>query len=116
MRHFLETYRPGVGLGMASAVLAVIAMLLAFLPVLGIPISLLGLGFGLVGFVAALFHGGAMMRWSLAGLAGCCLALAINLAIYYAPEGYLPGRKAPQLWQPVPDRPYVPPPALPLDG
>jgi hypothetical protein len=41
------------------------------------------------------------------------LALAINIAIAYAPQGYLPDRKAPQLWQTVPKTPYVVPPAPP---
>jgi hypothetical protein len=104
---------PLLGLGMSSLVLGMIGLLLFFLPILGIPISVCGLFFGLVGLGAVFFPTGTSLRWSLAGVAASALALAINIAIVYAPAGYLPGRKVPQMWQTVPDRPYVPPPAQP---
>jgi hypothetical protein len=102
-----------VGPGMTALVLGVIATLLCFMPILGIPISALGMLFGIVGAVMGLWTRGASLRWSLAGIAMTALALAVNIAILYAPAGYLPGRKVPQLWRPVPDRPYVSPPAPP---
>jgi hypothetical protein len=106
-----HAHSPLVGLGMSSLVLGVIALLLFFLPILGIPISLCGLIFGLAGLVGALFVGGASLRWSVGGIFFSGLALAINLAIAYAPAGYLADRPRSEPWQPVPDRPYVPPPA-----
>ena len=111
-----ERQGPLVGLGMASLVLGVVALLLAFLPVLGIPISICGGVFGVAGFVAALVSPRTSLRWSVGGLAACCLALGVNVAVVYAPSGYLPGRNVPKPWQPVPDRPYVPPPAPALRG
>jgi hypothetical protein len=99
---------------MLALVLGTVALLLFFLPILGIPISACGLFFGLAGIVVALFGTAGSLRWALAGSAVCFLALAINLAIVYAPGGYLPPRKVPPPWQPIPDRPYVPPPAHPM--
>jgi hypothetical protein len=106
-----ETPGPMIGLGMTSLVLGVIALLVFFMPVLGIPISVLGLGFGLLGCVAAFFARDATLRWSLGGIAICALALAVNVALNYAPSGYLPGDDIPKSWRVAPDRPYVPPPA-----
>jgi hypothetical protein len=100
---------------MSSLVIGTIGLMLFFLPVLGIPISAFGLLFGLLGLLAALFGsrvgGAARLRWTLAGIAVSCLGLAVNIAIAYAPAGYLPSRDVPQLWQTAPDRPSVPPPA-----
>jgi hypothetical protein len=107
------THRPLLGLGMTSVVLGTIGMFLFFLPILGIPLSAFGLLFGIIGFCVALPEWGSSVRWSLGGIAMSSLALAINIAIAYAPEGYLPGRKVPQLWRPVQDTPYVSPPAPP---
>jgi hypothetical protein len=112
MNYFSEKF-PLIGLGMSSVVLGVIGMMLFFLPILGVPLSAVALCFGIAGAVTALFTPGSNLRWSVAGVAVSCLALGINLAILYAPEGYLPGRKVPQMWQLPPDRPFVPPPARP---
>jgi hypothetical protein len=98
---------------MTSLVLGTIALLLFFLPILGIPISAFGLFFGILSCVAAPFVSGARLRWSLAGVVISSLALAINLAIAYAPAAHLPFHDVPKTWQPAPDRPYVPPPARP---
>jgi hypothetical protein len=110
-----EIHSPPIALGMSSVVIGTIGLMLFFLPVLGIPLSAFGLLFGLLGLLARLFSAGAgrgvLLRWTLAGIAVSCLALAVNVAITYAPAGYLPGRDVPQSWQTPPDRPYVPPPA-----
>jgi|HubBroStandDraft_4_1064222.scaffolds.fasta_scaffold445191_1 hypothetical protein len=106
-----RTRTPLPALGMSSLVLGVIALLLAFLPILGIPLSLCGILLGVVGIFSSLAVAGTYLRWSLAGLATSCLALIVNLAITYAPTGYLPEQNVPRTWQPVPDRPYAPPPA-----
>lgn len=111
MRNLLETYRPLLGLGMVSLVLGTIALLLAFMPILGIPISLFGILFGLIGIIGGFARGGLTLRWGLGGTALSFLALGVNLALIYAPEGYLPTRAVPPMWQPVPGRPYIPPPA-----
>ena len=79
-----------LGLGMASLVLGFIGMLLFFLPILGIPIAALGLAIGIVGLILALFSTWSSLRWSLGGIALCCLTLGVDLAIWFAPEGYIP--------------------------
>lgn len=108
-----RTNTPLPALGMTSLVLGVIALLLAPLPVLGIPLSLCGLVSGIIGFVAAFTVPGTYLRWAVGGLAACCLALGVNVAIAYAPGDFVPEARPPTLWQPVPDRPAVPPPARP---
>jgi len=102
---------PLLGLGMTSLILGVIGLMLSLLPVLGIPISVLGLFFGLVGLLGV-FFGVSSLRWSIGGIGVCSLALLVNLALTYAPGGYVPDPKVPRIWQPVYDRPYVSPPAL----
>lgn len=87
MNRFPETENRTLGLGMTSLVLGTIGLLLFFLPILGIPISAFGLLFGLIGLGATLFGGGAMLRWSVAGMGLSFLALAINIAIAYTPAG-----------------------------
>jgi ABC-type Fe3+-siderophore transport system permease subunit len=110
-----EVHSPPIGLGMTSLVVGTIGLMLFFLPVLGIPISAFGLFFGVLGLLVAFFGtragGGARLRWTLAGIAVSCLGLAVNVAIAYAPAGYLPGREVPKSWQSPPDRPFVSPPA-----
>jgi hypothetical protein len=107
---FPDAEHQPLGLGMAGVTLGTMGLLLAFLPILGIPISAFGLLFGLIGFGATLVKGGVRLRWSVWGTGLSAAALAINIAIVYAPAGYLPRRDVPQMWQQVPDRPYVPPP------
>ncbi|HLJ94056.1 MAG TPA: hypothetical protein VKU02_12790 [Gemmataceae bacterium] len=104
-------HNPPAAPGMLSLVLGVIGLLLFFLPILGIPISVFGLLFGLIGVLAAVRPGGMRLRWSLLGCAASALALAINFGIAYAPSGYLPPPAVPQPWQPIPGRPTIPPPA-----
>jgi hypothetical protein len=101
-------------MGMTSVVLGMIALLVFFMPVLGIPISSLGLLFGIVGLMGAIFGWGATLRGSLSGIAICSLALLIHVALAYAPApGYIPRRDVPPPWEPPPGRPSVPPPAVP---
>jgi hypothetical protein len=104
---------PPLGLGLTSVVLGVVGLLLFFLPILSIPLGGVGLVFGLGGLVLALFGGWTSLRWPVAGIALSGLALAAGLAIAQAPAGYLPSRAIPLNTEPVPDRPYVPPPARP---
>jgi hypothetical protein len=95
---------------MTALILGVISMLLFFLPVLGIPIGICGLFFGTLAVPIALFYD-LSLRWSVAGIATCSLALAINLAVTYAPSGYVPPPSPPKVWQTAPGRQYIPPPA-----
>jgi hypothetical protein len=106
-----ETQSPLIGLGMTSLVLGIIGLMLFFMPILGIPISVLGLLFSFVALPAVLVSGGSTLRWSLGGIGVCSLALLANIAILYAPSGYIPSRDQPPYWQQPYDRPYVPPPA-----
>jgi hypothetical protein len=104
---------PPLGLGLTSVVLGVVGLILFFLPILSIPLGGVGLVFGVAGFVLALMGGWSSLRWSVTGIVLSGLALAISLAIAQAPAGYLPSRAIPLDTQPVPDRPYVSPPARP---
>jgi hypothetical protein len=105
-----STHNPPAAPGMVSLVLGVIAMLLFFLPILGLPISVLGLLFGLIGFESSLRAGGLRLRWCLLGCAACTLALAINIGIVYAPGGYAEPPVVPEPWQRIPGSPTVAPP------
>jgi len=111
MRSVMEEYRPLIGLGMTSLVLGTIALFLAFLPVLGIPLSFFGILFGSIAIIGGIWRRGLVLRWGLGGTALSCLALGANLALSYAPSNYVPDPRVPPPWQPVPDRPYVSPPA-----
>ena len=114
MSDFAETYRPVTGLGMSSLVLGTVGLMLFFLPILGVPISVMGLFFGLVGLGIARFRPRVSLRWSLGGIGMSALALVMNVGILFAPAGYIPtGVQELPPWRAVPDRPYVPPPANP---
>ncbi len=104
---------PPNGLGMTSVVLGSVGLLLFFMPILGIPLCLVGLLFGVLGLVTALARGPSSLRWSLLGIVLCLLAGIVNVAIAFAPAGYIPQRSVPRTWQEPSGRPYVPPPARP---
>jgi hypothetical protein len=105
---------PPVGVGVASAVLGGVGMLLFILPVIGIPVSIAGLVLGLVGCMAALMGSRVSLRLSITGVVLSSIALGGDVAITWAPAGYLPNSSVQQVIEPVPGRPYVPPPA-PVD-
>jgi hypothetical protein len=105
---------PPPALGMLALVLGTIGLMLFFLPILGVPISALALLAGLFAIGLGLFGLGGRMRWAVLGSAMAALALGVNLAILYAPGSELPRLRVPPPWQPIPDRPYAPPPALPM--
>ena len=90
-------------------------MLLFFLPVLSIPLGGIGVIFALVAIVLALRGSWTSLRWALAGLVVSGTALTVGVAIAEAPAGYLRSQAIPLNSQPVPERPYVPPPARPGD-
>lgn len=101
---------PPWAFGVASFVLAMIGFMLFFLPILGAPISVIGLAAGIAGCLVAGATTRGSLRWSVAGVVLSCLALAFNVAIAYAPRGYPQAPTGPAN-RSVPDRPYVPPPA-----
>jgi Na+/H+ antiporter NhaD/arsenite permease-like protein len=101
---------PPLAFGILSFVLGMIGFLLFFLPILGAPISGVGLVAGILGCVIAGATARESLRWAVAGVAISVLALGTNLAIAYAPRGYTPPPLGPA-HESVPDRPYVPPPA-----
>ncbi|MEN6452036.1 MAG: hypothetical protein ABFC96_16220 [Thermoguttaceae bacterium] len=104
------THDPPLGLGLTAVVLGSVGLLLFFMPVLGVPLGGLGVLFGLAGLVSTVRVGRATLRWSIAGTVVSALALAIGLAIAQAPSGYGPSRPIPLDEQPVPQRPFIPPP------
>jgi hypothetical protein len=96
--------------GLTSFVLGMIGFLLFFLPILGAPISVVGLFAGLAGCLVAGATTRGSMRWSVGGAVLCLFALGLNVAVAYAPR-YGPPPTGPPTVS-VPDRPYVPPPAM----
>jgi hypothetical protein len=113
MRIHYDPTNPWLALGMASLVLAFVGMFLFPLPILGTPISLLALAFGLAGFVLGLASPRSSLRWSLGGIAASLVAVGINLLIYYAPYLGQPDYRQPTQWQEIPGRAIIPPPATP---
>ncbi len=105
---------PPPALGMLALVLGTVGLMLFFMPILGVPLSALALLAGLVAVGLGLFGLGGRLRWAVLGSAMAAMALGVNLAILYAPGSELPHPNVPPPWQPVPDRPYAPPPALPM--
>lgn len=101
---------PLLGTGMVSLVLGTIGLLLFFLPILSLPIAAFGLLFGIIGVFTAIF-GPGNLRWSLGGFVLSSMALGVGLAIMLAPAGYLPSRSVPKIWNPIPKKNFVPPPA-----
>jgi hypothetical protein len=71
----------GSNLGMASMVLAIIAMFFFFIPIMALPLGLVALALGVVGFVATLFSKDLSLRWAVGGLAVSGMALAVIMAI-----------------------------------
>jgi hypothetical protein len=117
MKETLATQRglPPIAWGLGSVVLGAIGLLLFILPILSLPISLMGALLGILGIGLALTRGEASLRLSVAGLllSGCALMMVGAIAI--APRGYFAPRSVFPNLQPDRGRPYVPPPA-PLPG
>jgi hypothetical protein len=83
---YSEDNSRALDLGLTSVVLGTVALLVFFMPILGLPLSAVGLALGLVGALAALRRPAAALRWPLAGVVICLTALALNAAIDYWPE------------------------------
>ncbi len=102
---------PLAGLGMTSLVQGIISLILGVVPVLGIPIVLFALLFGILGLIAWMLGLGPNLRVTLGGIGASLLALTVNWAVAFAPNGYQSDPHVPAIWQTVPDRPTNPPPA-----
>ena len=111
MSHAFRRRLPPLGLGLASVVLGAIGLMLFVVPILAAPISGCGAIAGLCGIMGAAAGSRADLRLSIAGVALCALALAIDLAVQYAPGGYLGRPAEPQILSPGSRRPYISPPA-----
>jgi hypothetical protein len=101
---------PPMGLGMTALVMGTVGLLLCIFPVLGIPISSLGLLLGILAVGEAFRRGGVPLRWALAGVGACVVALFLNFALAYAPADYWHAREGPRMWQTPRDVPFVAPP------
>lgn len=106
---------PPLSFGVASIVLGAVGLMLFVIPVLAIPISACGLAAGLLGVVVGLARSARELRSALAGVALCCLAVLLDVAVNYAPKGYWVRPSAPTLTSPELPRPYIAPPA-PFQG
>jgi hypothetical protein len=73
------------GPGPASVMLSSIGIVLFFLPILGGPLSAVGLLLGAAGLLMAATGRGANLLWSLAGLGIGSVGLTLNLALAFAP-------------------------------
>jgi hypothetical protein len=105
-----EMEPPRLAFGVTSFVLGMIGFMLFFLPILGAPISVIGMAAGIAGCLLAGATSRGSMRWSVGGIVLCCLALGINVAVAFAPRFSAPPTGPPAVT--VPDRPYVSPPSL----
>jgi hypothetical protein len=99
-------------LSVASFVLGAVGLLLFFMPVLGIPFSSIGLLFGIVAFLVAIFGGPSSLRWSVLGTLLCVFAFGVDVLIGNSPQIEAPPRKESQVRVPPLPR-WVPPPADP---
>jgi len=113
MKHAAREFESPLIPGLIAVTLGSIGMLLCFLPILGAPISAVGLLLSLAATVVALVGGRTSLRWSVAGLSVCVAAFVLNCGIAFAPQLLVPSSAVQPSWQTVPDHPYTSPPARP---
>lgn len=99
--------------GLISLVFGSIALVLFFLPILGVPLAAAGLAIGLGGVIAAICGVHTSLRWSVAGLGACLIALTLDALVAYAPLLLVPGTPVAPMWHSLPSQTYVAPPARP---
>jgi len=84
--------RASHSLGVGSLILGILALLICWIPflgILGMPLSALGLLLGFIGLALAALRKGAGIGYSIAGVAVCGLALVTALCVTYAVSGAL---------------------------
>ncbi len=105
------TSGPPLGAAVASVVLGAVGVLLFFLPILSIPLSGIGVVFGLVGIVWTLRGDARSLRWAIAGLVVSAAALGAGITIAKAAAGRLQTPTGSLDVDRMHAQPYVPPPA-----
>lgn len=111
MKRFPPPPWPVIETGLASAVLGSVAAILMLLPIICIPLSGIGLLFGVIGTLVARGGYPTSLRIAVAGTVLCGAVLSCGVLVYFAPRGEAPSRAVPRPWQQPPYRPTVPPPA-----
>lgn len=99
-------------LGMTALVLGHVALIVFFMPVLGIPLAAFGLSVGTFGVLFASLQQGRGLRWGLAGLIVCGIALGMALTLHCT-SSIAVWVGQPSRWNPPPGRVSTPPPASP---
>lgn len=107
-----RTFTTYNGLGAVALALGVIGGLLCIFPILGMPISTVGLIAGVVGLLVVRGRGGPGLRLCIAGISVAFLALILNLIIYAGPHGLVRQLEIPPKmpYRASPGAPESPPP------
>ena len=111
MKEFPPPPWPIVEVGLAAAALGSVAAVLLLLPVISIPLSMIGVVCGAIGFVAARRGYPNSLRLAILGAVLCSITLSAGVLVNFAPRSETPSRSPIPLWEPPPGRPSVPPPA-----
>lgn len=108
----LDRFRlPPVGLGLCSVVMGMVGLAFFIVPILGMPISAVGIAAGLAGIIAAWCRQPVSLRLAVAGLLLSTASFLMIWSIDLAASGYFaPSSSRPKL-EPIPRRPFIPPPA-----
>jgi hypothetical protein len=96
MNHTPVPPSPLRGLGVTSLVLGIISLLLFFFPILGIPISAIGLALGIVGILVPQSRRGRDLHLCLYGILMCLASLGLDIAIAAGPSGLAPRMERPR--------------------
>jgi hypothetical protein len=99
------------GLGVASLVLGNIGLMLFVFPVLGLPISVIGLVLGIVAISVPATRRGRDLRYCFYGILLSGAALSVNIAIAMGPSGLASRLERPRpgpLGTPEPNQPSPP--------
>jgi len=102
---------PPMGLGLAAVVLGTIGLLLAPLPILGIPLCGAAGMLGMADVVRAMYGRNASLRLAVGGTFLALVATGFNVALYTAPSIYRERPDVEPNLHSVPARPHASPPA-----
>jgi hypothetical protein len=106
---------PPISFGLASIVLGAVGLMMFVIPVLAIPVGVCGLAAGVIGMIVGAARDRRELRSAVAGIALCCLAVGLDVAVNYAPKGYSVRPSDPALSPPLLPKTYIAPPA-PFQG